>query len=700
MAEGNSIKDQIRKRSYWTIFGLAIVGILIAVKIVYLQTKKKKELLAMVVDIQKKERTIPATRGNIYASDGVSLLATSVPKYQVVFDPSQAKKGLFNEKVDSLATLLSQFFGDKSFLEYKEKITHGRKVKSRFLTLGNRRIDHTEKLIIEKFPLFREGANKGGGRFEKEEFRFLPFDNLAMRTVGKLDPETNRVGDFGIEASFDNYLSGKDGKGFYERLAGGYMKPIDLESDINAEPGLDVITTLDVNFQDIVENALRQQVTKMQAKYGTAVVMEIESGEVKAIANLTRKADENGLLQYIEDQNYAVKEGTDPGSTFKLATMAAILEKANLNPNDFGVTCTGEIKHNGVPFTCSHEHGDLTVQQIFEQSCNIGIYELMKKHFGFNRPEDYFQYLRNFKLDKASGFQLKGEPVPVLKNSASSTFSGTTVPWMSIGYESRMTPIQMLTFYNAIANNGNWVQPIIVKEIRNGTKTIETFDARKLDEPICSENTIRKLKNMMAGVVQNGTAKGIKGGNCPLAGKTGTSQKRTSAGYRKGLYYTSFIGYFPADKPKYTCIVVIDEPVGSNLYAADVSAPVFRQIADKIFAYDISMHRRLVLKSNTQKLAEFQNAGKVSDQKLIGEKLGIKSQPAGDGYAVPKPIKRDSVEWKSKNPDKNIEAIVGLTLKDALPLLENKGYKVKYSGFGKVQSYEIINKYLVALTLK
>ncbi|HLO44816.1 MAG TPA: penicillin-binding transpeptidase domain-containing protein [Leadbetterella sp.] len=701
MSGKSSIKEQIKQRSRWTILVLSIVGVAIFLKIIYLQTSQKNKLLAKVVDIQMKERVINATRGNIYASDGQSLLATSIPKYQVVLDPYQSKKELFDSSIDSLSLLLSAYFQDYNNLEYKEKISNARKAKTRYMLIGgNRKLDHVEKEKIQKFPLFREGANKGGGRFEIEEYRFLPFDNLAMRTIGKLDRKTKKIGDFGIEASFENYLRGKDGKGYYERLAGGYQKPIDLESDISAEPGWDVITTLDVNFQDIIESALRSQVTKTQAKYGTAVVMEVATGEIKAIANLTRTTDENGEISYIEDQNYAVKEGTDPGSTFKLPTMVALVEKANLKPTDFGVDCPGEIRHNGLSFTCSHKHGELTVQEVFEQSCNIGIYSLMKKHFGFSTAEDYFAYLRQFRLDKPSGFQLKGEPYPVLKNSKSSTFSGTTVPWMSIGYESRITPIQMLTFYNAIANEGQWIQPIIVKEIRRGTKIEEIFTANRISEPLCSKSTLARIRQMMEGVVKNGTAKNVNGGTCQIAGKTGTSQKRVGGNYKQGLYHTSFIGYFPANKPKYSCVVVIDEPVGTNIYAADVCAPVFKTIADKIFAYDISMHPRLVLKSNIEKLADKQNPGKIADQRNIAERLGMKNQPTGEGFTNPRVVKSDSVVWESKNPDKGLEFIKGLSLKDALPLLENKGLKVKYSGFGKVKGYSMIGKNIVALVLQ
>ncbi|MFC3811645.1 penicillin-binding transpeptidase domain-containing protein [Lacihabitans lacunae] len=695
----SAIKEQFKNRSNIIVAVIIFVALLIFAKIIYLQTSRKDELLAKVADIQRKERIIHATRGNIYASDGKSLLATSIPKYITIFDPSQAKSKIFEENIDSLSFLLSRFFGDMGRLEYKEKITKARKKRSRYLVLGGRRVDHIEKMEIENFPLFREGANKGGGRFETKDFRFLPFNNLASRTIGKLDRKHGREGAFGIEASFDNYLSGKDGKGFYERMAGGVYKPVNSESDIDSEPGLDVVTTIDVNFQDIVESALKNQVFKTQAKYGTAVIMEVATGEIKAIANLTRITS-NNEIRYIEDQNYAVIGGTDPGSTFKLASMAALLEKTNLNIDDFGVNCPGEIKHNGLSFTCSHEHGNLTIRQIFEQSCNIGIYTLMKKHFGFTTSSDYYEYLQEFKLDKPSGFQLKGEPYPLLKNTKSATFSSTTVPWMSIGYESRITPIQMMTFYNAIANDGVWVQPIIVKEIRQGNVTIEKLEANRISSPICSEKTIKKVKLMMEGVVNNGTAKNVKEGICSIAGKTGTSQKRVTGNYKKGMYYTSFIGYFPANSPKYTCIVVIDEPQGANLFGGDVSAPVFRTIADKVFAYDISMHPLAITKANKENLAAHHGVGKSQDHRVISDKLGLKTAVEKDGFAKTYRTSNDSLAWKSTNPDKNIEELMGMSLKDALPLLENKGYRVKYSGFGKVRGYSFVGKNIVALVLK
>lgn len=700
MAAQQNIKEQIKRNSRYMVVVFGVLGIAIFTKIFYLQQYKKQYLVQKLAVSTKTIRVINATRGNVYASDGLSLLATSVPKYLPILDASQARQTVFDEGIDSLAYGLSSFFQDRSALEYKEKILKSRAAKSKYMIVGNRKINHQDKMLLAKLPLFRLGPYKGGGRFEKEEHRFLPLQNLAMRTIGKMKKDLTNQGEFGIEASFENYLHGKDGRGYYERLAGGYYKPVDLDSDINAEQGLDVITTLDVNFQDIAESALRNQVVSMQAKYGTAVIMEINTGHVKAIANLSRTTNKEGAIEYIEDQNYAVKEGTDPGSTFKLASIAAILEKSGIALDEPAVNCLGQVKHADRIFTCSHEHGSLTVQQVFEKSCNIGIYNLMKKHFGFENPDDYFAFLDKFRLNKPSGFQLKGEPLPVIKNRKSSTYSKTTVPWMSIGYESRITPLQMLTFYNAIANNGRWVQPIIVKEIRKGSRKEQIFEANIINEPMVSSKTIAKLRTLMEGVVQNGTAKNINYGNCMVAGKTGTSQKRVNGDYRKGSYYTSFIGYFPANRPRYSCIVVINEPLGSNLYAADVSAPVFKTIAEKIFAYDISMHPRFTVKSNVQHLQKTQNAGRTQDVKIISDKLGINNEIRVDGFTEPKIENGNPAIWKSKNADKNIENIIGLNLKDALPLLENKGYSVRFSGMGKVKSYSFIGKNALSLNLQ
>jgi cell division protein FtsI (penicillin-binding protein 3) len=700
MAGSSKIKDTFIQRSWKVWVGLGLLGALIVYKIVEFQTSKKEELMNLVKDTQMKERVIDAQRGNIYAADGISILATSTPEYRMVLDPSVAKPEVFKENITKLSEKLSAHFRDKSAAAYKEKILNARKAGLRYMVLNTKRLTYKERSVLEKFPLFDIGSVKGGGFFEENERRFHPFNTLAERTIGNLDRKDKKRGATGLEAEFDAYLRGVDGKGFYERLPGGYMKPVDLESDIASIPGQDIVTTLDVNFQDIAESALRAQVEKTQAKYGSVVLMEIETGEVKAIANLTRHVDSNGQVYFSDDINYAVTRGGDPGSTFKLASMLAILEKSGLKESDVAVDCKGAIRHGNVSFTCSHSHGELTVQEVFEKSCNIGIYALMKRSFGFSRSDDFYSYLKKYKLDQPTRFQLRGEPNPLIKSASSKTFSATTIPWMSIGYETRITPMQMLAFYNAVANDGHWVQPLLVKEIRSGNISVERFKAQRASSSFASAGAIKQVKRMMEGVVLNGTARNINSGECSSAGKTGTAQKRVEGAYQRGTYYTSFIGYFPANKPRYSAVVVIDEPVGQNVYGGDVCAPVFKTIADKIYAYDMGMHKTLVLKPAADKAADQMAFAKATDQAAIARKLNFSRRPSGDGWLKPTVVKKDSVVWVEGKVEGSFDHLIGMTLRDALPILENKSYIVRHAGMGRIAEVNTEGKNIVKLVLR
>jgi cell division protein FtsI (penicillin-binding protein 3) len=698
MSAKPSIREEIQWRAKLTFGLIFLIGSLIAAQIFVVQVFQKKKWMNKVAKVQRKPMQIKATRGNIYAADGSSLLATSVPRYRVGLDVTRAKPKYFTDSLGKLARLMADFFGDRSATEYRELIMNARNGgKLRFVAFGNRLVDFQEMEEIKKYPFFREGPMKGGGKFEQLNRRVMPFDDMALRSIGKLDRDTQTKGDFGIEFSFNNYLAGRDGVGLFQRLAGGVWKPIEDTPEVRPEAGQDVVTTIDVNFQDIVESSLRNQVVSTNAKYGSAIVMEVSTGQIKAITNLSRRT-KNDQTYYTEDFNYAVKGGTDPGSTFKLASMVAILEKSKLRLDDFASTCNGSIMHNNIEMKCSEEHGSQTVRQVFEHSCNVGIYTLVKQYFGFSRADNFVSYLSNFKLDKPVGFQLKGETDPIIINGKSSTFSSTTVPWMSIGYESRLTPLQMLTFYNAIANNGHWVQPYIVKEIREADRVVEKFEGRKEDGQICSDRTIKMVHEMMKGVVENGTAKNINTGFCKVAGKTGTSQKREN-GYVQGQYYTAFIGFFPADNPKYSCAVIIDEPQGSNLYARDVAAPVFRTIADKIFAYDVAIHPAKNKNSNIQKIESHEQSGYAEDFRTVGETLGLLNVPNNAGWAAA--VKNgNGIGWRKVNETADIPNVEGMTLRDAIYLLENKGYKVKYSGLGKVADYAVQHPKTVSLVLQ
>ena len=695
----SSIKGQIQNRSLWTVGFMVLIAITIVWGILRIQNNE--ELVNKKVEenlIYEKE--IPAMRGNIYASDGKSLLATSVPYYYVGFDAQQARQGLFDANIDELSRKLSNHFKDKSWNEYKALIVQKRKSKKgRYIRLANRRISHQEKLVIREFPLFKEGRNKGGGVFEKVSTRSMPFNEMAKRTIGSLDRDTKTKGLFGIEFSYNNYLAGKNGRSLFKRLAGGVNQPLDSEINVEAVPGLDVVTTLDVNFQDIVESALREKVIATNANYGTAIVMEIATGEIKALANLSRRT-RNNETQYLEDMNYAVLASTDPGSTFKLASMMAIMDKGHLKLNDYAANCTGTIMHRGKKFTCDHIHGDLKVGEVFEKSCNIGVYKLIEKVFGANGIDDYLAYISEYRLDKPIGFQLKGEKNPYFKNGNDKTYSNFTLPWMSIGYESSIAPIQMLAFYNAIANNGYWVEPFLVREIKEGNNQVDRYNNVKITKKIASSEVIEMAQAMMRGVVKNGTAQGISKGFCQVAGKTGTAQKLDKNGYNKGRYFTSFIGFFPADNPKYSATIVIDEPRGDQVYASQVCAPVFRNIADKIFAYDVAIHPSSKTKANTDLLAKRQKSGMAEDFQQITDELDIDMQdPIGEMVKLAV-ANNDSVYWKPIKETDGLPDVTGMTLKDALPLLENKGYSVRHQGFGKVTEYSLVSTGLVSLVLK
>jgi cell division protein FtsI (penicillin-binding protein 3) len=690
----SSIKVQIQSRSLWTFGVMSVIGIIIVWGILRIQNNE--ELVNhKVEDNLIYEKEIPAMRGNIYAADGKSLLATSVPYYYVGLDTKQAREDVFNKGIDELSRKLSNHFKDKTWNEYKSLITQKRKSKNgRYVRLTSSRISHQEKLLIKEFPLFKEGPFKGGGVFEKVSTRSMPFNDMAKRTIGTLDRNTKTKGLFGIEFSYNNYLAGKNGKSLFKRLAGGVNQPIDSETNEEAVPGLDVVTTIDVNFQDIVESALREKVVRTNANYGTAIVMEIATGEIKALANLSRRT-RNDETQYLEDMNYAVLGSTDPGSTFKLASMMAILEKGNMKLTDWAANCTGTIMHRGKKFTCDHEHGDITVGEVFEYSCNIGVYRLIEKTFGASGIDDYLTYISNYRLDKPIGFQLKGEKTPYFKNGNDKTYSNFTLPWMSIGYESSIAPIQMLAFYNAVANDGYWVEPFLVRDIKEGNGLVEHYENVKITKRMASSEVIEMAQKMMEGVVKNGTAMGISKGFCQVAGKTGTAQKLDINGYNKGRYFTSFIGYFPADNPKYTAVIAIDEPRGDQLYASQVCAPVFRNIADKIFAYDVAIHPTSKKTTQSKLLAKKQRSGMAEDFAEIAEELALKIAEVGDGMVKLAFAKNDSVYWKPIKETNGIPDVSGMTLRDALPILENKGYAVRHQGYGKVSDYSLVSRGVV-----
>lgn len=663
------------------LFATAIVGKLLHVQIVQGDKWRK-----MAKENLLQFRVVKATRGNIYSDNG-SLLATSLPFYKLAIDPTIIDSELYKEKIDSLATLLSRYFGDKSPLEYKRKINNGRVSNRHYLVLNRSMINYQAKKMMSQWPIFREGRLKGGVIFERVDKRFRPFSFLAMRTIGFIN-EDNRGA--GLEFSFNKQLAGRDGEALFRKMAGGSWKPMHDESEIRPLKGMDIQTTIDVNLQDVAESSLARHLADHDADYGCVVLMEVATGEIKAMANLGKLGE--GV--YAENYNYAVgNQGlTEPGSTFKLASMISLFEDSNLKLSDSIETGNGEFEFYDRVMRDSKPggHGMITVQKAFEISSNIAVSKLVNEHFGVE-PQRFLEYIKKMGLADPIGFQMSGEAKPYIKSATDKSWSGISLPWMSIGYELKISPLQILTFYNGIANNGTMIKPIIVRETKVADIEKEKYSTQVLVKELCSEKTLGMVRKMLEGVVENGTANNIRNSLYKIAGKTGTSQKIKNGQYIKN-YYTSFVGYFPADRPKYSCIVVIDNPKGFKQYGSDVAAPVFKEIADKVYANDLELHKPLELVvKNEEGVFPLIRGGYHEDLRMLCNEFGI-SNHAGNGgeeWVMARP-NNNAIIWKSK---KQVEGLVpdvtGLTLKDALYLLENKGLRVRFVGKGRVHQQSI-----------
>ncbi len=660
-----------------------VFAVAIIVKIGHIQLVEGDKWQRISDEIGLQYRTIKATRGNIY-SDNHSLLATSLPFYKVAFDPTIADRSLFNNNIDSLALLLSQHYQNRSKGYFKQKIINARKSKKRYVLLSSQKINYHERKAMATWPIFRAGRLKGGVIFEKVDKRFRPFSGLGLRTIGYLNENSYGAG---LEYSFNNVLAGKNGKALYQKMAGSNWKPLYNGSEVRPEEGNDIETTIDVNLQDIANDALLSSLQSLEADFGSVVVMEVETGEIKAISNLTRH-EKNGRVDYREVYNYAVQGATEPGSTFKLASFIALFEDSNVQLSDSIDTGNGKYQYHDrtMPDDKRGGYGKITVRDVFEKSSNIGTSKLIYDHFGL-KPQRYIDYLVNFGLNQPLDFQLIGEGLPYIKNPEDKSWSGTSLPWMSIGHEVLQTPLQTLTFFNAVANNGRMIQPILVKKISNGGKVLQEYESDILNKKICSDATLTKVQRLLEGVVARGTAKNIKDSHYKIAGKTGTAKKVKKGGGYKREYYTSFCGYFPAKNPKYSAIVIIDNPKGFRQYGSDVAAPVFKEIADKIYALDIQMHPAIPDEFEMEKgIFPVIQAGYHDELKMICDELGIPNHSYSEGDWVRAQRAVNYVKWRSNEVDPTlVPNVMGMRLRDAMYILENNGMRVKFEGAGRVK---------------
>ncbi|MGI4742263.1 MAG: penicillin-binding transpeptidase domain-containing protein [Janthinobacterium lividum] len=691
-----SVKKSIVTRVRLAFLGVAIFSGAIAWKISHIQYQEGAKWRALEQERRISSQLVPATRGNIFSDDGKSIMATSLPFFRVAWDPGVVDDDAFRKGVDSLAWHLAHFFQDRSKEEYKRRLITAHNAHDpvvRYLRLNSRQINFQEKKELATWPIFRI-RRRSGVIFEKVDKRFRPFGGLAQRTVGFVNEDRNGAG---LEFTFQQKLAGKAGEALYERVPGG-MKPVYDGTEIKPQPGYDIKTTLDINLQDGAEDALYKALVANNAQYGCVILMEVHTGEIKAVANLGKAADGT----YKEDYNYAFADQgrTEPGSTFKLASMMALLEAhPEIQLDDIVDTGNGRMLIGGAVKTDTHGYGRLTVQQVFEKSSNIGVAKLVNEYFGSN-PTAYTDYLKKFGLPKPLGFQMAGEALPYIKDPKDRTWSRTSLTTMGIGYELKIAPLQTLAFYNAVANNGVKIQPIIVKEIKQADQVLEQFEAPVLNPKICSEETLRKLHAMMEGVVLEGTARAIRPKDYSIAGKTGTAWKFKNGHYTH-TYSTSFCGFFPADKPKYSCIVVIDSPSKGGWSGAEVSAPVFREIADKCMARDQASQRPMLARVPARRTpAPLVRAGVQDEIALVCQKMGLPANTQATGgeewvratRAVDTAFVTRTVEVASNKTVARVGRMPdarGLTLRDALFLLENRGLRVHTTGTGRVREQSL-----------
>jgi cell division protein FtsI (penicillin-binding protein 3) len=675
-------------------FILLVFAIVVIVKMVSVQKIKNDRWEEIQDNLSENTIIVNPDRGNICADDG-SVLATSVPGYFVRIDmASEGVRKVYNHESDSLAYYLSRFFGNASHAEMNRRLNEAYKNKNRGYMLTPRKIDYTELQQIKKFPILKRGRYGGGLILEQENRRVNPLGMLALRTLGGLNKGAyggvhGAIGYTGIEGSFEPYLKGKDGISYKQNLSGRWVTRVEIEP----EDGMDIITTINVKMQDITESALYKQLQNANADWGTAILMEVKTGEIKAIANLGKRDGD-----YFETDNFALgpRGCYEPGSTFKLVSLMVALEDGVVDTTDVFDTGNGQWFKNGRKISDTHGYGPITVKQIFEKSSNVGVAKIITEYYEKN-PKKYVDRVYSFGINRPLGLDIVGEGQPYFKYPGDADWWGTTLAGMSYGYETKMTPLQVLNFYNAVANNGKMVKPHLVREVRENGALVKKYKTEVINPMIASRETIKKAQSMLEGVCLYGTGKSVNSEYFNVAGKTGTARVATSsAGYSEGMYLASFAGYFPADEPRYSLIVTFNNPRG-GYYGASVAGPVFKEIAEKVYAFQMLTDQPENNDDNQKLVMPDIKKGQTEDIQEVISALKLKH------------VKGDpDSQWANIEVDEDIVTLTdveiqngivpnvqGMGARSAIYLMENAGLQVRITGVGKVKKQSLTpgNKY-------
>ncbi len=659
--------------------GIAIFGQTIRLKVVDADKYRK-----MVKENSQHKVRIEAVRGDILARDGRKL-ACSVPNYRITMDPCAdgLPDSVFNKNISLLSVQLANFFKDKSPEAYRAQIEKARIRGQRYLVLGNRRISHTELKRVKQFAIFNRGQNKGGFLVEQSDQRKMPFGLLAARTIGKLYSDKALGGMVGLENSYDKVLRGVDGVGNRMRVTGKWIR----QEEKAPQNGRSLVTTIDVDIQDVAEYSLLNQLRTQEADHGVAILMEVKTGAIRAIVNLHRQADGS----YAEVYNYAIGERSEPGSTFKLATLMACLEDGYVTLDDTIDTYNGEFQIYDQVMRDSKigGHGNITIRRAFEVSSNIAFSRLVMKYYSDDK-QAFIDRMHDLGLCDSLELDIRGERSTMLKNADDPTWSGTTLPWMSIGYEMGITPLQLLTFYNAVANNGTMMRPMFVEcQLENGVRVNEQRP-HVMRNSIATKKTIRTVQEALKGVVENGTARNIKDTPYKIAGKTGTAQvAHDSNGYLKNgekRYLASFAGYFPADDPLYSCVVMVYGPSNKVYYGNVVAGTVVKAIADRVYAAEFRKGSGKVSPIiPSSGIMPYSKGGYAADLLNAFHEIGVPNNFVGSADWVSAKAGDKGVKVSGRHfPSGIVPDVRGMGAADAVSLLEELGFRVSLSGMGRV----------------
>ncbi len=688
-------KKSIMTRYFFIILMMGVLGVIIVIKAAIIMFAERQYWLDVADRFVKENVVIKPNRGNIISADG-KLMASSLPEYRIYMDfkaGGEQKQDSLKHYFNEICEGLHRIFPDKSVSYFKNHLKAGWDRGSRSYLIYPKRISYIQYKEVKQLPVFRMSKFRGGFHEQVYNQRKKPFGSLAARTLGDLYPDTAQGAKNGIELAFDSILKGKDGITHRKKVRDKYLNII----DIAPVDGCDVVTTIDVEMQDICEKALVDKMEEINGQVGVVVLMEVATGEVKAIVNMTKAADGN----YYEMRNNAISDMLEPGSTFKTASIMVALEDGYITPED------GVDTGNGVMMMYKRPMRDhnwrrggyqyLTVPQILMVSSNIGVSYLIDKYYQ-DDPDKFVDGIHRLGLNEALNLQLPGEGKPNIRRPKDGRWSKTALPWMSIGYETQIPPINMLAFYNAIANNGTMVKPKFVKAIARGGEIIREYPTEIINPSICSPKTLSQIREMLELVVSKGLAEPARSEQFRVSGKTGTAQiSQGAGGYKSGTvhYLVSFCGYFPSDNPKYSCIVAIQKP-GLPASGGLMAGSVFGKIAERVYAKDLTVDIANAVDSLSSPIPDVK-PGDMAQARYILSKLKVTTKTDYStgkngrnevwGYAE---AGGNSVTLKDKVPEPEVVPdVIGMGARDAVYILESQGLKVALSGVGKVKSQSL-----------